>query len=89
MNGKKFVIFKYSLSNIVYGALGLEEDDLRPCIFWMTPFWGVLKQEVPEYAKTYQKLPQGCNTALMYENEFNLQYHLVSLTLLVKEPTIH
>jgi len=61
---------------------GLAEEDLLPCVDWMSSFWVVLKDEVPEYAKKCSRLPPGITKAALVEDSFNLQKHEISLTML-------
>uniref|UniRef100_A0A1B6J588 Uncharacterized protein n=1 Tax=Homalodisca liturata TaxID=320908 RepID=A0A1B6J588_9HEMI len=61
---------------------GLSDEDLAACVDWMTPFWEVLKEEVPEYTKNYSKLLAGFTKTTMLDDSFNRQKHDISLSLL-------
>lgn len=62
---------------------GLAEEDLLPCVDWMSPFWDVLKEEVPEYDKKFSKLLPGFTKSNVVEDSHNLQKHDISLTMMV------
>uniref|UniRef100_A0A1B6LE10 Uncharacterized protein n=1 Tax=Graphocephala atropunctata TaxID=36148 RepID=A0A1B6LE10_9HEMI len=68
--------------NLASHVSGLSENDLADCIEWMSPFWEVLKEEIPEYNRKYTKLLAGLTKTSMFDDSFNLQKHDISLSLL-------
>ncbi|XP_054278740.1 G1/S-specific cyclin-E1-like isoform X3 [Macrosteles quadrilineatus] len=54
---------------------GLAEEDIMPCVDWMSVFWKTLKDENTEYSKKYSRLPPGITKAALVDDSFNLQKH--------------
>lgn len=63
---------------------GLTENDIAPCLDWLTICWRGLKEVMPELRDDIKELPPGANARTAFDDAYNLQKHIITLEVFEK-----